>query len=122
MALSERLHPDTYSNDEPVGIAGVPTHELPGPLAAERWKYISQQMWHRLLGVGRAYDLHFAEVIDPIVDTVLDSIQCDSLDEELRFIMGVVHDGALNAAITVVLDQVDKVRGRSGMALVLSPP
>ena|SRR2546425_2416809 len=122
MALSDRLHPDTYSDDEPVGVAGVPKRELPGPLAAELWQYIPQQMWHRLLTLGRAYDLHFAAVIDPIIDTVLDPIQCDSFDEELRFVMGVVNDSALGAAITVILGQVAKVRGRSGMALVLSPP
>jgi len=122
MTLSSKLHPSTYSDDEPVGVAGVPKEELPGPLPAERWQYIPQQMWHRLLGLGRAYDLHFAGVIDSVVDTVLDPVQCESFEEELRFVTEVVNDSALTAAITVILGEVAKVRGRSRMVLVLSPP
>jgi hypothetical protein len=122
MTLAGRLDPDTYADDEPVGVAGVPKEELPGPLAPERWQYIPQQMWHRLLRLGRAYDLHFAGVVDPVVDTVLDPIQCESFDEELRFLIGIVNDSALSAAVVVLLGEVAKVRARTGMALVLSPP
>jgi hypothetical protein len=122
MTLSIRLNPATYSGDEPVGVAAVPKGELPGPLPKERWQYIPERMWMRLLQLGHAYELHFAAIVDPVVDTVLDPVQCESVDEELRFLAAVVNDDALSSALRTILGELAKVRNRSEMALIFSPP
>lgn len=85
MTLSTRLDPATYSQDEPVGVAAVLQEELPGPLPNERWQYIPERMWNRILPLGSAYELHFAAVLEPVVDTVLNTTQCATVEEELRF-------------------------------------
>jgi hypothetical protein len=95
---------------------------LPGPLPNERWQYIPQRMWNRILQLGSAYELHFAAVLEPVVDTVLDPTQCETVDEELRFLAALLNDDALKSALSIILGEVAKVRGRSGMALVFSPP
>jgi hypothetical protein len=122
MTLSTRLDPATYSEDEPVGIAAVPKEELPGPLPNERWRYIPERIWNRILLLGSAYELHFAAVLEPVVDAVLDPTQCETVDEELRFLAAILNDDALKSALSVILGELVKVRGRSGMALVFSPP
>jgi len=122
MTLSTRLDPATYSKDEPVGVAAVPKEELPGPVRNERWQYIPERMWNRILQLGSAYELHFAAVLEPVVDTVLDPTQCETVDEELRFLAAILNDDALKSALSIILGEVAKVRGRSGMALLFSPP
>ena len=122
MTLSIRLDPATYSGDEPVGVAAVPKEALPGPLPNEWLQYIPERIWNRILHLGSAYELHFAAVLEPIVDTVLDPTQCETVDEELRFLAAILDDDALKSALSIILGEVAKIRGRSGMALVFSPP
>ena len=122
MTLSSRLDPATYTKDEPVGIAAVARQELPGPFPDQRWRYIPERLWARILNLGAAYELHFAQVFEPTIDTVVAAAQCDAVEEELRFLSAVIRDEALMSALGVILDEMAKVRGHSTMALVVSPP
>lgn len=122
MTLAERLNPATYKGDEPVGVAAVPRGELPGPISDEKWRYIPERVWNRILHLGAAYELHYAATLEPVIDTVLDSTQWESMEPEFRFISEVVGDHAVRSALSVIVEEGQKVSGRPAMALVLSPP
>ena len=122
MTFLARLNPATYTGDEPVGVAAVLQKELPGPVPDERWQYIPERMWKRILSLGEAYELHFASTLEPVLDTVLNSTQCDVLEEEFRFLASVMNDAAVREALQVILVEIAKLRGHSDMALVISPP
>lgn len=122
MNLAGKLHSNTYADDEPVGLASIAKSVLPGPIADEEFEYIPQQLWHRLLSLGEAYALNYGSVLDPVLDCALDTAQCESLAEDLRFVSATVNDDALHATIAVILRKIEKVQSHSGMVLLFSPP
>lgn len=122
MNLRDQLEPTTFADDEPVGVVGVPTKDLPGPVAEDQWHYVPEPLWNRLICLGNAYNLHFAQLVEPAIDTVLNSVQCHSLCEELTFLRDVVADPAAHAAISTVVAQATVVARSSSMSLVISPP
>ncbi|MDO6424907.1 hypothetical protein [Saccharophagus degradans] len=111
-----------FIDDEPVGFAAVNMDMLPGPIDEKFWGQISERLWSRLLSIGAAYDLHFSQAIEPIIDSVLGPEQCDSFNEELEFLSGIVNDPAFAEAIQVIRSEVSKVLNRKDMRLVISPP
>jgi len=122
MNLLERLQPNAFVDDEPVGIAAVKASELPGPLIDDRWAYIPEPIWRRLLSLGNAYKLHFSQIAEPIIDTVLDPKQCQSLCDELEFLRDVVADPAAHFAIDTIISKAAVVSRDSSLRLVVSPP
>lgn len=114
--------PAEFAEDEPVEFAAVEKDLLPGPIDPEYWVCISERLWSRILSYGAAYELHFQQVIEPVIDTVLGPEQCESLREELEFLIFVAKDPALSDAISVFLTEVGKVVNRQSMRLVISPP
>jgi hypothetical protein len=122
MDYSSRLDPATYANDEPVGIAVAPGSLLPGPIPDGLWSYLPESLWQRLLSLGHAYSLHFAQVAEPVIDTVLESRQCQSLQAELAFLAGIISDPAAEQALAVLQHQAAKVARDSSLRLIISPP
>ncbi|MBO2582805.1 hypothetical protein [Shewanella algae] len=113
---------EEFTDDEPVELAAVDKDLLPGPIESKYWVCISERLWSRLLSYGTAYELHFQQVIEPIIDTVIGSEQCESFVEELEFLMGVTKDHAFLEALSVVRREAGKVINRRNMRLVISPP
>ena len=103
-------------------FAAVDKDLLPGPVDEKYWVHISERLWSRLLAFGCAYSLHFSQVIEPVIDTVLGPEECDSFNEELEFLLGVANDPAFSEALLVVRTEVGKVINRQNMRLVISPP
>ena len=120
--LVDRLNPITFEKDEVVGVAAVQQSSLPGPIDQSQWKYIPEHMWNHLLSLGAGYELHFSQVVEPVIDTVLLPEQCESFDEELVFLATVVNDQALQETIDVLRCEVKNVLKTKDMRLVLSPP
>ena len=116
------INPAEFADDEPVEFAAVEKDLLPGPIEAKYWVHISERLWSRILSYGAAYELHFQQAIEPVIDTVLGPEQCESLGEELGFLTTVAKDPALSEALLVVLAEVGKVVNRQSMRLVISPP
>ena len=114
--------PYEFSDDEPVEFAAVDEGLLPGPIEQNLWVHISERLWSRILFFGSAYCLHFSQTIEPVIDTVLRPEQCESMLEELEFLMGVVNDAALLEALSAVRREAKKVIRRNNMRLVISPP
>jgi hypothetical protein len=122
MDYSSRLDPNTYIDDEPVGVAAVAADLLPGPLPGDSWSYVPEPLWQRILSLGHAYGLHFAQVTDPVVDTVLNPKQCQSFVEELVFLKRVIYDPAAEQAMSTIGDLAGKVAAGTSLRLVISPP
>ena len=122
MDFSARLLPETYADDEPVGFAAVEASSLPGPVPDAHWSYVPEPLWQRVLSLGNAYRLHFAQVVEPVIDTVLDSSQCQSLCIELEFLSGIVTDPAAAGAFAVLLEHAHRVSRQPSLRLIISPP
>lgn len=122
MDYSLRTDPATYADEEPVGIAAAPASLLPGPLPDEVWSYFPEPLWQRLLSLGHAYSLHFSQIADPVIDTVLDSSQCQALLDELAFLAGIISDSATEQVLAVLQRQATKVARDSSLRLIISPP
>jgi hypothetical protein len=122
MQLRDRLTPSSYADDEVVGIAAVPRTELPGPLGDERWTYVPERLWRRVLNLSNAYELHIGHVLEPVIDTVLAKEQCESAAGELRFLRDIVADPALHYVLDVILRALDSSIRGSDVAVVFSPP
>jgi hypothetical protein len=122
MNFTELLEFSSYADDESVGIAAVQASELPGPLIDDRWSYIPEPLWRRLLNLGEAYSLHYPQIAEPIVDTVLNPSQCQSLCEELEFLRRVVSDAAAHSAIDTIISKAVEVSRSASLRLVVSPP
>jgi hypothetical protein len=120
--LQKLVAPSEYKNDEVTSFAAISVNELPGPIEDKYWCYTSERLWSRLLSYGAAYDLHYAQSIEPIIDSVLLPEQCDSFSEELVFILSVTTDVALKEFIQLLLAQLNKVINRANMRLIISPP
>jgi len=115
-------NPDEFSGDEPVEFAAVDKGLLPGPIDSGLWVNISERLWQRLLSYGAAYELHFTQVVEPVIDTVLMPEQCESLVEELEFLAEITDDLAFKQALSVIVGVANKVTNRKNMRLVISPP
>lgn len=122
MLLHERLNPASYAADEPVGIVAVARAELPGPLPDDLWRYIPERLWKRILGLAAAYELHVAQVLEPIIDTVLNGEQCASVAEELGFLGEVIKDPATNLALATIIEVLTTAARGRDLAVVFSPP
>lgn len=122
MDYSSRLDPITYVNDESVGVAAVAASQLPGPLPDASWSYIPRPLWHRILSLGHAYGLHFAQVVEPVIDTVLEPRQCQSFVEELAFLRRVISDPAAEQALSTIGELAGRVASGTSLRLVISPP
>ncbi len=116
------IQPSEFADDEPVEFAAVDKCLLPSPIEEKNWVHISERLWARLLSNGASYGLHFHQVIEPVIDTVLNSKQCEAFAEELEFLAGVANDPAFLGALSVVRTEVSKVVNRQNIRLVISPP
>ncbi|WP_162926280.1 hypothetical protein [Teredinibacter purpureus] len=122
MKYENLLSPLEFEDDVTVEVAAISSELLPGPISEDNWVHLSERLWNRVLFLGQAYELHFSQVIEPVIDTVLGPEQCESLLEELEFLQHVSTDPALDKTITSLANECGKVINRVGMRLVLSPP
>lgn len=119
---AQLTQPSEFLDDVPVELAAVNKDLLPGTSGDKDWVHISERLWQRLLTIGAAYNLHFSQVVEPVIETVLGPEQCESFDSELDFLAGVVNDPAFSEALLIVRAEVGKVINRKCMRLVISPP
>jgi hypothetical protein len=122
MDFSALLNPKTYADAEPVEVFVAEVHVLPGSAPAEPWSTIPEPLWDRVLALGRAYRLHFAQVVGPVDDAVFEPAQCQWLCEELAFLGGVVSDPAAQEALTKLYRAAARVANAPALRLVISPP
>lgn len=111
-----------YSDDEPVGIAAVEKSSLPGPIDPVYWRYVPQTAFHRFLSIGEVNGLHFSEVIDHVVDSVLDHMQCLSLENDLKFVLQIAEDDDLRFLVSTLQEMIDRIKSSNSSVLIISPP
>ncbi len=86
---SDRLDPATYAAEEPVGI-GLASQRV------QEWLFVPLTVMHRLLAIGRAYELHLlGQALRDYEETRLNSLQCADLLDEIAFVASVVSDPVL---------------------------
>jgi hypothetical protein len=121
MKFADRLDPATFADDEVVGVAlcdrDIPSVDLP----ESAWVFIPERLFNRLLLLGRAYSLHFAELVDAQAESSLNSTQCEGAAEELHFLEQVVGDAALTGTLKELVSRVERAAS-TGMSLRFSPP
>ena len=122
MDFKALISAETYADSEPVGIGAIEALRLPGPLPYDSFSYIPEPLWQRILSLGTAYSLHFSQIAEPIIDTVLDQTQCQWFESELEFLSRTVVDPAAIEAIRTVLNVVSRVAHAPSLRLVISPP
>ena len=122
MQLTDRLDPDSFSNDEVVGVAAVERDVPMQDVPEADWIFVPERLFHRLLSLGEAYSLHFAPLLESQADSELNATQCQGFLDELRFLHQVVADAALSAMLKELLPKVEHVVRHSGLSLRFSPP
>jgi hypothetical protein len=122
MKKSDYLKFENFADDVTVEIACVETDHLEGLLYLDNSISIPEKLWNRILFLGKAYQLHFSEVVQPFKDTIFNSKQCEYLKEELYFLMSIIKDDAAIVSINIVLSEISKVKNNSKLCLVISPP
>ena len=91
---SDRLDSTTYAADEPYGIAvalrgTTPTWEEE---SAERVVWLPERVFHRLVALGRAYELHVLPLLIGDDAVRLNHLQAAVLLEELQFLAELIND------------------------------
>jgi hypothetical protein len=94
--FTDRLDPATYAADEPVGAGTSDDYS--------DWVYVPDRLFDRVQHLARAYDLHVLPSLHPHRRNELNHDRITSLIEELEFLVEVVNDPALVAAIAVIRD------------------
>ena len=122
MDFSDRLDPAKYSDDETVGIAAAPRDVPDEDVSDSQWVHISERLFGRLLALGQAYSLHYISVLDPWDETHFNGTQCQGFLEELRFLVRIVSDPALNEALESLIGKTDDVIHHDGLSLRFCPP
>lgn len=120
--LEGRLPHDWRHDDEPVGVVVVRQNEFPVVGEDDRWRYIPNAIWRRLIHLGEAYELHFAQICDPVVGATLQPPQAASLAVDLALLRSFIQDQALEAAVDVIAGEAEKLRAAADLRLVISPP
>lgn len=115
-------NPAEFEEDVATEFSAVDQDSLPGPIESSLWVHVPERLWHRLISYGAAYELHFNQIVEPGIDTVLVPDQCESLIEELEFLLGIVNDPAFEQALVTVIHVAGQVINRKDMRLVISPP
>jgi hypothetical protein len=90
-SYAELLDPKSFAGDEPVRVF------VSWPARAENDKpirecWVSERLFARLVLLGRAYSLHFGQIVDLDSETSLNHTQCEVLSDELEFLTTLVSD------------------------------
>jgi hypothetical protein len=95
----------TYADDQPVRLFRPDRY---GPLDDDA-RSMPETLWHRLRLLGAAYGLHLLPLLDGTTDPVmLNSLQCEQLLSELRFVGSLVDDPLVRAEVAAVIDLVNR--------------
>lgn len=94
----DRLDPQKYQNDEPVGAG--PAH---GPESCEGWVWIPERLFDRVRLIAAGYGLHVLPGVDMNDRNVLQPEQVQTLLDEIEFIGSLIQDAAL-------LEQLEQLR------------
>ncbi|MCB1045546.1 MAG: hypothetical protein KDC35_21580 [Acidobacteria bacterium] len=121
MNLEDRVAPTSFDDDEVVGFSGTAQDVDIDETPESDWVWIPETLFNRLILIGKAYDLHFASLIDWHEDSVLNSKQCEGFLAELEFIRRIVSDAALHEALDRILSAVVTVCRHNTFVLRVSP-
>jgi hypothetical protein len=81
--FADRFLDSTYADDEPVHIFI--------PRGTDRW--VPERLWWRLVGLGRAYEVHLLPLLPGATDPqFLNAQQVATLVDEVQFVADVVDD------------------------------
>jgi hypothetical protein len=122
MINKEILTIEYYQEDVTVEIASIPEILLQNTDLIDSWISISEILWHRILFLGKAYKLHFPNVIKPLEDSVFNYKQCEYFEEEICFLLSVINDEAVNYTLNILLSEINKIKFNSKYCLIISPP
>lgn len=109
MHLSSLLEPKTYRDDETVGIAAAPANIPFEAIPELEWRFVSERLFARLLLVGSAYSMHFADLLDGERDAKLNADQCERVIEEVLMLREIIGDEALAIAIDSLVSKSESV-------------
>lgn len=122
-SLASRLHPNTYQDEEPVGVCLCSAGSPPDYEDSLRTAFIPESLFRRLLCLGSAYSLHFAACLDDLEDRCISGIQASSMIEEVEFLGAVVADPALKNVLDCIVQKLDQAAKSPGQWNVwFSPP
>ena len=122
MRFSDRIDPNSFTDDEVVGIAAagrdIPSEDVP----ESDWAFLPERLFERLIHLGHAYSLHFASLVDPQAESQLNSSQCEGFLEELHFLDQVVNEPSFSSLLKSLIPKVQHVVRCTGTSLRFSPP
>lgn len=97
-------------------VAVTPAGSLPDYYPTEESDYalIPERIMWRILGVAKAYNLHFAEHVSPdgIDRWVYKGTQLQSLEDDLEFIFELINDDYLKMNINLIQSMLKKVSSK----------
>lgn len=103
--FADRFDPNTFVDDPPVGV-GVLTD------STEEWvAWIPERLWDRVLGLGRAYQLHVLGLFAGEERFELNPPQIESLLDELHLLGTIVDDDLLRSHLEAVREAAARVLG-----------
>jgi hypothetical protein len=101
----------TYAEDEPIRIfiPGDRDRRVPDFIPRDRYGWVPERLWGRLVALGLAYQLHLLPLLAATTEPqFLNAQQVSTLDDELQFLTRVARDELLAAVVdqfrTVLLD------------------
>ncbi|WP_227940091.1 hypothetical protein [Alkalihalobacillus deserti] len=71
--------------------------------------YLSESLCSRIIYLGKAYELHYLQLIDIYGDVKLNKTQVYSLIEELFFIQSVVNDTIIDHFVPSLIELLEKI-------------
>jgi len=122
MGIEDRVDPKNFSEDEPVGIGVRRTGVPPEQVGDKDGIFVSERLFKRLLHLGRAYALHFPDLIDANEDSYLNARQCEGTLTELEFLAGMTSDCALSPILSAITERVREDARDHSSVLWISPP
>ncbi|MGG3563092.1 hypothetical protein ABES03_15985 [Neobacillus rhizosphaerae] len=71
--------------------------------------YLAESLCSRIIYLGKAYELHYLQLIDIYSDIKLNKTQVYSLIEELFFIQSVVKDTLIDHFVSSIVELLEKI-------------
>lgn len=117
-SFSDRFEPSNYEEEETVSVGLVSIGQ-----EIEWVTSLPEPLFVRAQAIASGYDLHLLPNIDRYEETRLNQTQCETLVEELEFILTVINDKLLASIIRPFIETLLRVaRSPEGLEVVIEGP